>query len=167
MVGLRKLMGVALLGTALWLAFVLSGEVGARSSPRPEAYWQPFQRQQIAPLVAAGRVVFVDVTADWCLTCQVNRRFVLNQAPIQSRFAAGDVVAMQADWTRPDAGIADYLRSYGRFGIPFNAVYGPGAPQGIALSELLTAEEVLAALARAKGNPGTSGTAAATPSGGG
>jgi len=162
MVGLRKLMGLALLGTAVWLAFVLSAEIGAGPSARPDAFWRPFERQQIAPLVAQGRVVFVDVTADWCLTCQVNRRLVLDQATVRSHLAAGDVVAMQADWTRPDASIADYLRSYGRFGIPFNAVYGPGAPQGIALSELLTADEVLAALARAKG----SGAVAGSPRGG-
>jgi suppressor for copper-sensitivity B len=162
MVGLRKLMGLALLGTAVWLGFVLSAEIGAGPSARPETFWRPFEQQQIASLVAGGRVVFVDVTADWCLTCQVNRRLVLDRAAVRSRLAASDVVAMQADWTRPDASIADYLRSYGRFGIPFNAVYGPGAPQGIALSELLTADEVLAALSRAKG----SDAAAASPSGG-
>jgi suppressor for copper-sensitivity B len=167
MIWLRKLMGVALLGTALWLGFVLTAELSSAPNVAPEAFWRPFQRQQISSLVASGRVVFVDVTAEWCLTCQVNRRLVLDQSTIRSRLAADDVVAMQADWTRPDAGIADYLRSYGRFGIPFNAVYGPGAPQGIALSELLSVDEVLAALARAKGAANASGSALQTPSGGG
>jgi len=65
---------------------------------------------------------------------------------------APGVVALQADWTRPDPRIADYLASFGRYGIPFDAVYGPGRPGGEALPELLTAESVRAALARAR-NP--------------
>jgi suppressor for copper-sensitivity B len=56
---------------------------------------------------------------------------------------------MMADWTRPSDEIARYLASFGRYGIPFNAVYGPGAPQGLPLPELLTPEAVRAALAEA------------------
>jgi suppressor for copper-sensitivity B len=60
---------------------------------------------------------------------------------------------MRADWTRPDPAISAYLRSFGRYGIPFNAVYGPGAPSGIALPEFLTGGAVDEALERAKGAP--------------
>src|SRR3546814_12264937 len=63
--------------------------------------------------------------------------------PVAARRSTDRVVAMQADWTRPDPKIADYLASFGRYGIPFNVVYGPAAPQGIVLSELLTVEAVL------------------------
>ena len=80
-------------------------------------------------------------------------------------FAAG-TVAMAADWTRPDPIIAAYLKSYGRYGIPFNAVYGPSAPQGIALSELLTPDDVLSALLRAR-NPANAGIAPQSPPSGG
>lgn len=197
---LRRLLGLALLGTAGWLVFVLAAEVGiasavevavllavpvillvvlaasrlraagavlsilaalgaAAAAPAPvvpasattDAFWQPFDRGRIAGLVGDGKIVFVDVTARWCLTCQVNKRLVLDRAPISARLQAAGVVAMQADWTRPDPEIADYLRSYGRYGIPFNIVYGPGAPSGIALSELLNSTDVLAALQRAGG----------------
>ncbi|MEM7709834.1 MAG: thioredoxin family protein [Pseudomonadota bacterium] len=111
--------------------------------------WQPFERDRIADEVAAGEVVFVDVTADWCLTCVANKRLVLDRGDVAD--ALGEVVALQADWTRPDPGISAYLETHGRFGIPFNAVYGPGAPEGIALPELLTEGAVLEALARAAG----------------
>ncbi|MEM7642651.1 MAG: protein-disulfide reductase DsbD domain-containing protein [Pseudomonadota bacterium] len=111
--------------------------------------WQPFDRDRIAAEVADGQVVFVDVTADWCLTCVANKRLVLDRGEVAA--ALGAVVALQADWTRPDPGIANYLEAHGRFGIPFNAVYGPGAPDGIALPELLTEGAVLEALARAGG----------------
>src|SRR3546814_21045835 len=59
---------------------------------------------------------------------------------------------MQADWTRPDPKIADYLANFGRYGLPFNVVYGPAAPPGILLSELLTVEAVLDALREAGGD---------------
>ncbi len=121
--------------------------------------WRPFERAAIPSLVAQGRIVFVDVTADWCVTCQANKRLVLAREPVASLLAAPRVVRMVADWTRPSDEIADYLASFGRYGIPFNAVYGPGAPQGLALSELLSADAVRAALAKAE-QPRISGRAA-------
>jgi suppressor for copper-sensitivity B len=96
-------------------------------------------------------VVFVDVTADWCLTCQVNKRLVIDNAAVVDDFAANDVVRMRADWTRPSDEISDYLAAFGRYGIPFNVVYGPGAPAGETLPELLTVNSVLAATAKAAG----------------
>ena len=101
-----------------------------------------------------GHIVFVDVTADWCLTCKVNERLVLDQDSVRQALTAKGVVAMRADWTRPDPAIARYLREFGRYGIPFNAVYGPNLPAGYALPEILTADRVLAALGQAAGGPG-------------
>ncbi|HEY9567977.1 MAG TPA: thioredoxin family protein, partial [Thalassobaculum sp.] len=107
------------------------------------------QRDAIDRLIAEDRVVLVDVTADWCLTCKVNKAAVLERGPVADRLGGGDVVAMRADWTSPDAAITEYLASFGRYGIPFNVVYGPAAPDGIVLPELLTDAAVLAALDRA------------------
>jgi suppressor for copper-sensitivity B len=111
--------------------------------------WQAFDQEKLAAAVAEGKVVVVDVTADWCLTCKLNKRAVLDRDPVAARLAAPDVVALVADWTRPDDRIAAYLASFGRYGIPFNAVYGPGAPHGIALPELLIDQAVLDAIAKA------------------
>ncbi len=110
--------------------------------------------------------MFVDVTAQWCLTCQANKRLVLDQAAVRESLGAPGIVAMAADWTRPDPIIAAYLKSYGRYGIPFNAVYGPSAPQGIPLSELLTPGDVLSALNRAR-SPANAGIAPQNPPSGG
>ena len=112
--------------------------------------WKTFDRDRIRSLVSQGRTVFVDVTADWCLTCQANKRFVLSQEAVAKRIN-GQTVAMEADWTRPDPAIGAYLASYGRYGIPFNIVYGPGAPGGIVLPELLTKGDVDGALDKAAG----------------
>jgi suppressor for copper-sensitivity B len=103
--------------------------------------------------VRQGKTVFVDVTADWCITCQANKKLVLSREAVAGRLGAPNVVAMVADWTRPNDAIAAYLASFGRYGIPFNVVYGPRAPEGLKLPELLTEAAVLEALDRAGGGP--------------
>ncbi len=146
--------GVALLAL---LAFAAPGVIpnntaGARmldKDPRFQAIWKPFDADAIPILVAQGKTVFVDVTADWCLTCQVNKMFVLAEDDMLERLGRDNVVAMQADWTLPDDTIAYYLASFGRSGIPFNAVYGPGYPEGFALPELLSHDAVSGALDQA------------------
>lgn len=114
--------------------------------------WTHWDPEAVAHQVAAGRTVFVDVTADWCITCKANKTLVIDRGGVADRLAAETVVAMQADWTRPDPAIADFLASHGRYGIPFNIVYGPGAPDGITLPEILRQGVVLDALDRAAGS---------------
>jgi suppressor for copper-sensitivity B len=110
------------------------------------AGWRIFDLAELKRLVVEGRTVFVDVTAEWCLTCKVNKALVLDREPVASRLRQPGIVAMRADWTKPDPLVTDYLASFGRYGVPFNTVYGPGAPQGIPLPELLTSDGVLGAL---------------------
>jgi len=156
MVAVKKGMGVALAGTALWLGGILATQAGWQAAPVAEnadaarIVWVPFDQDRLSREVAAGTVVFVDVTADWCITCKVNKAAVIERGEVAARLAAGTVLAMRADWTRPDDGIARYLASFGRYGIPFNAVYGPKAPAGIALPELLAEAEILAAFEQAR-----------------
>ncbi|MCF8481184.1 MAG: thioredoxin family protein [Rhodospirillum sp.] len=144
---------------AVVLLFVGSGilalqERQAPSGPSPTGgqeatVWRPWSAKETARLVAEGKTVLVDVTADWCVTCLVNKAAVLDREPVATLLAKGEVVPLRADWTRPDPSIAAYLASFDRYGIPFNAIYGPEAPEGIALPELLTDSAVLDAVARA------------------
>jgi suppressor for copper-sensitivity B len=106
---------------------------------------------QVQKAAADGKVVLVDVTADWCVTCQVNKKLVLNTDGIVQLLAESKAVSLKVDWTRPSEPVARYLAANGRYGIPFNIVYGPGAPQGIALPELLTVDLVKQALDKAAG----------------
>lgn len=110
------------------------------------SHWQDFDPLRIARYVSEGETVFVDVTADWCLTCKANKSLVLDRDPVRARLRGGSVIAMQADWTKPDDAIARFLERHDRYGIPFNIVFGPGAPSGIALPEILTPQAVLGAL---------------------
>lgn len=121
------------------------GMAARQTAPGEEKLdWVAFDRARIRALVAQGETVFVDVTADWCITCQANKKFVIDTEEITQ--ALSQVVTMRADWTNPDQTIADFLASYGRYGIPFNIVYGPGDPGGIVLPELLSKSAVLEAL---------------------
>ena len=210
MVTLRRILGLALAGTAIWLLSVLAAQVGLGPSlgvgglllalgiilwiahagragrvPAPalagvlaaaafvlpavipaqnavavaekrapeaaDATWRGMDLGLIPALVAEGKVVFVDVTADWCITCRLNKKLVLDQKGLRARFQSDDVVAMRGDWTLPSEEISRYLKSFGRYGIPFDAVYGPGLPDGLALPELLTTDAVVEAMERASG----------------
>jgi len=144
-------LAVVLIAASLVPAVWHSGRDGASFAAEPDAFWQPFDQPAIAALVGEGRTVFVDVTADWCITCEVNKKLVLRREPVLARLTDPALVAMQADWTQPDDRIATYLATFGRYGIPFNVVYGPGAPEGIVLPELLDRAKVLEALDRAAG----------------
>jgi suppressor for copper-sensitivity B len=154
--GLRRVVPAVLL-IAAFIVPVTAAAPPARSAG--DGFWHDFDRGEIDTLVRGGTIVFVDVTADWCLTCKVNKELVIDTPSMRRRLEAPGVVAMRADWTRPSDAISAYLRSFGRYGIPFNAVYGPGAPRGIALSEILTADQVLAALATAAGPGKVAGAA--------
>jgi len=143
-----RLGGVA---AALLLAFAAPVILPAPSRPDvPDSgLWRSFDRPAIDRLVQQGKIVFIDVTADWCLNCKVNERLVLRSKEVFDRLSRPDIVAMRADWTRPSDAITAFLRDFGRYGIPFYAVYGPATPDGQPLSEILTPGEVLAALGKA------------------
>lgn len=149
MITLKKSLAGALVGTAAWLLWVAISIFMPSAMPA-EGFWIRFDEKKIPALVAEGKTVFVDVTADWCLTCQANKKFVLDNKEIREKLMSENVVAMIADWTKPDPTISAYLKKFGRYGIPFNAVYGPGAPQGIALPELLSSAAVIKAIEKSQ-----------------
>lgn len=138
---------------AIGLSFLGSAPQSDDRRAALHGLWKKFDRQELAAQIAAGHVVFVDVTAEWCLTCQVNKATVVYRGEVAKRLSDPKILSMQADWTKPDAAIAAYLAGFGRYGIPFDAVYGPGAPDGLPLPELLTEGEVLQALDKAAGKP--------------
>ncbi len=113
-------------------------------------YWQGFDENLLASLVAQNRVVLVDVTADWCLTCKFNKMLVLQSKEIVQMLESGEIVGLRADITGPDAEAMKFLKKHNRFAIPFNAVYGPKLPQGQAASELLNKEALIKLIEQAK-----------------
>jgi len=135
---------VIICGAALVIG--ISGEKLPKEPPEMERLWLEYNPSTLRADLAEGKTVFLDVTADWCLTCAANKKFALSNEQVAQRLFHSDIIAMQANWTNPSSEIGDLLRKYGRYGIPFNIVFGPAAPQGIVLPELLTPQRVLKAL---------------------
>jgi thiol:disulfide interchange protein DsbD len=110
------------------------------------AHWQPWSDAAVQAALQQGKPVFVDFTAAWCITCQVNKKTTLGQADVEAAFAAKQVTLLRADWTRRDPAITRALEQLGRSGVPVYVLYAPGrSPQ--VLTELLTPGEVLGTLA--------------------
>ena len=108
-----------------------------------EEDWLNFFEVDIDQLVNQNNLVFLDITADWCATCQFNKVNVINSKKIIQLFKDNQVTLLRADWTRPNQKINNFLEKYDRFGIPFNAFFSKNYPKGILLSELLSEKEIV------------------------
>ena len=142
---------VGVLGLAAALAWMLPAfEAAAAPAAHAESgsAWQPWSEQRVAELRAAGKPVFVDFTAAWCVTCQVNKRTTLSKAEVMADFASRGVVLLRADWTRRDAAISAELARLGRNGVPVYVLYGTGRAAPQVLSEILSVSQVRDALTR-------------------
>jgi len=100
--------------------------------------WQPWSADAVQRALAAGQPVFVDFTASWCLSCQVNERVALDRPEVMQAFAAANVALFRADWTREDPAITQALTDLGRSGVPVYALYTPGQSTPQLLPQVLT-----------------------------
>jgi len=109
----------------------------------------PFSKARLASLRAEGRVVFVDMTADWCVTCKANEKTVLHTQAFRDLLTQHDAVFMQGDWTNVDPEITAFLESHKAVGVPLYVVYPRNGGEGEVLPTVLTRNMVGDALARA------------------
>lgn len=140
------LLAVAALVSTSTLAFreIRAGVV----NPQPDVQatgWEPWHVDKVDTILSAGRPVFVDFTAAWCITCQYNKKTTLSDPAILASFRAKNVALLRADWTRRDATITSALARFGRTGVPLYVLYAPGKPPQV-LSEILTSAELTAAV---------------------
>jgi len=154
--------------TVVWISVVAPRELAQSNagqkliaSESNASGWQPWSSDAVTKYRSQGRPVFVDFTASWCLSCQVNERVALTKPEVQKAFADANVVLMRADWTRYDDNITRTLNSFGRSGVPTYALYIPGETQPRLLPEVLTPGIVTDALAQLPHNS-TQNTAAAS-----
>jgi thiol:disulfide interchange protein DsbD len=115
-------------------------------SMQRQGQWQPWSASLVARYQSQGRPVFVDFTASWCLSCQVNERVALTTPEVRKAFADANVALLRADWTQHDEAIAQTLASLGRSGVPAYALYVPGEASPRLLPEVLTPGIVTEAL---------------------
>lgn len=187
MVYLKKFFGILLVGTAVWLLYILSFQISIRAlslligfliifkftlnksssitnvylrtltiigiivlslitpiiineqDSRVDKNWQEFS---LAKVKNQNQVVLVDVTAEWCIICKTNKLLVLDQDDIIEFLKANNVLLLRADFTNRSPEITSYLESKGRYGIPLNVVYGPNAPDGLVLPELMSKNDL-------------------------
>jgi thiol:disulfide interchange protein DsbD len=132
-------------GSALLLFAVALGWGWPRAAAPDAMQWQPWSPERVAELQQQGRGIYVDFTARWCATCQVNNKMVFGSDKVRRYFRENDIVALKADWTNADPRITRELARYGRSAVPFNLVYqaGSAAVQPEVLPEVLTPDIVL------------------------
>jgi suppressor for copper-sensitivity B len=124
----------------------LSRQTKPKLTLNEKTLWQPFHPDKIPEYVKANKIVFVNVTADWCLTCQVNKFFALKNASVIEELSKNDVITMEADWTNHNIEITSYLESFNQYGIPFYAVYGCKNRTGTFLGQILTPQIIIDAI---------------------
>nr|MBP7190565.1 thioredoxin family protein [Rickettsiaceae bacterium] len=112
--------------------------------------WQEFDESKISEYVNDGKVVVVDITADWCITCKVNKIRLWNRGRVVNILSSPSVVAMRADVTKINEKVEQFLLKQGVFGVPFSAVYGPRKSSGIILPVLVGYEDLKSAIEEAR-----------------
>jgi thiol:disulfide interchange protein len=145
----RGLAAAAIVGViALAASFSAADSRAARSEAEAGGLpYEPFTPARLAALIAAGKPVFVNLTASWCVTCLVNERVALDSDGVRKAFAARGVVPLKGDWTSRNPDITAFLQQFGRSGVPLYLYYdGKDAP--VVLPQILTAATVLDAIGK-------------------
>jgi len=143
--GYRLASAAAVVLVAAWLGIAALGAPGGQAASATIAE-QAYSPERLAALRAEGRPVFVNFTADWCVTCKVNERVALSSAKVSRAFQRTGVTYLKADWTSRDPVIAEALAAHGRAGVPLYLLYAPGAAEPRILPQLLTEGAVIQAL---------------------
>jgi thiol:disulfide interchange protein DsbD len=122
------------------------------STAEPDAFgliWEPYSEARLSALMAQGRSIYLDFTAEWCITCQVNERIVFSSSEVRALIVQKNVALMKGDWTTRSPSITAALRRYGRNGVPLNVIIKDGKQDSaIVLPNILTPGAVVAELER-------------------
>jgi thiol:disulfide interchange protein DsbD len=145
---LRWLLAVALVWGGLTFSDALKAptDTASNNAATDAQTWRPWSASAVAQSLAQGRPVFIDFTAAWCVTCQINKKSTLSDSEVLTDLATHNVTLMRADWTRRDPAITAALSALGRSGVPVYVLQAPGKPPQV-LSELLSVRKMREALA--------------------
>ncbi|MFC4158747.1 protein-disulfide reductase DsbD family protein [Chitinimonas lacunae] len=135
------------LGGTLWWAWPSFASPSTSTETTGQTSWQAWSAGAVVSAQAAGRPVFIDFTAAWCVTCQFNKRTALADPAVLADFERRRVLLLRADWTRRDPAITQELARLGRSGVPVYALYSPAAKTPVLLPEILRPADLHGALA--------------------
>ena len=142
---LKVLAGLAVLVLGMYVFVIPKAVV-------PAVEWGSDHDAALATAARTGKPTIIDFTADWCLTCKVNERTVLAQASVRQAMERLNVVPLKADYTRRDPEIGQWLKRFGKAGVPFYLVIpGDTSQAPIAMPEFITPSSVVEALERGAG----------------
>jgi thiol:disulfide interchange protein/DsbC/DsbD-like thiol-disulfide interchange protein len=143
----KAIAGAIVSGAVVWAGFHLAQVPSPTSQARATGgFGQAWSAEEVAALRAQGKTVFVNFTADWCVTCKVNELGAFTDPRVQAALSGEKANYLIADWTSRDNAIAEALASHGRIGVPLYLVYKPGIEQPVILPQLLSADMILEAL---------------------
>ena len=131
----RVILPLAMVVGLIVIRAVDHADAKAAQSKPASGPWRPYREGM--PELKDERV-FIDMTADWCLTCKVNERLVLDTPEVMALFDSKKVTLIKGDWTQRNEEITRFLARYDRVGVPFYVLYSPQHPQGLVLPEVLT-----------------------------
>jgi thiol:disulfide interchange protein DsbD len=157
MINFKRFLGVLLLATVLWLLWVLGTQLNwikessVVAPSNAQIAWQSYSPQLVNQLRKDNRIILIDFTAKWCLTCQVNERVALENPTVVTKLKELNVATVKADWTRYDASITQALAEYGKNSIPLYVLYSSNPKQEpVILPELITPKIILESLEQIK-----------------
>ncbi len=139
---LRNLMALLCLIGVLLSVFYFAPKFQTSASQEASSEWKPYSTAAVESELTAGEPVFIDFTAAWCLTCQVNERLVLGRPEIRDLLHSAKVKLFRADWTNKDPAITAALEKVGRAGVPVYLAYPRGKKDPQILPQLLTVDAV-------------------------
>ena len=149
---LRYFLGILIFATFIWILSILLNHISFidKYQNQFDSEWIDFTLIELDDLKNKNDIIFVDITADWCATCQYNKINVINSKVIIEEFKKNKIIKVQGDWTKPNKKIANFIQQYNRFGIPFNIFYSKNYPEGVILPEILTKKEVFDTIEKIK-----------------
>ena len=118
------------------VGYIYGSDSDAAVNKVADGLWKPYSPEVIEQY--RGQNIFINMTADWCLTCKVNEKLVFNDESVQEFLRQKKVILIKGDWTQRNEDITRFLNKYERVGVPFYVVYSSAYPEGLVLPEVLT-----------------------------
>ncbi len=143
--------GLLIILSMIWLSSLLTRHYfsfnGISHLPNNSgSNWEEFNKDKLVNYINNNTKVFIDVTAEWCLNCKLNKKLVLENKEVLEFFVKNNIKLIRADWTFPDQNIFEFLQQYKKYGIPFNIYFSDKNPQGYIFSEILNKSQLIKVL---------------------